>query len=1086
MTRNSHHEEHPAATNSPGEARGNCDLRYLLTAYLFDNISEAGRREVESELERNPDCRQQLDELRATLLLVEDALGLDGDAANSDRVYRFEERRVQRVLEASTQRAKILRFPPVFRSPWRELALTACVLIGLTLMVAYTQLGTQLHKSAVKDAVDFLETSSSSDTAAKAGDALAYRAPASKALSPASRESTDFDRNEAKGLRRLPASSKPGDSSVVADLDELADLAGGMSSGEKRPGKKSAPQPTPKPEATAVGDAIVESFEGKARHRVSKRTSTDLFAMGKPFTGGATGVADTPAGFDGKEDTEISRSGGERRYGLRDRTQRLDDLARADDNTPTHWQDESVPEPLRGGQPTLPPLLEAPLEKAGEESEEEFDGELPAADPSGPAREQAHNRAKEAEQEVGRSSTWAVQLADGKQEIGELQKTRASTELALGKRVLELAEQVDNLKTQPGQPASGESTPERDGYVDYFADHSQARWLEIVSNDETLQNATDVPSYQFGVSSDYRWDFGPDIGDEVPMEIHLSPEDRIDAPHASTGWYYAKVRQAQASFSSLARVEHNLRAFQFYEALDPTLRATAFFERPLSIPEPPVGDEHLGRDVFRERYGVNPFLSTRRDRFSTFGMDVDTAAWTRTGESLREGALPPAETVRVEEFVNSFPDARNGNPDSVFSVWSNGGPSPFGRGLELLQITVKSRELRPDERKNVVLTISVDTSGSMALDGRMERLRSALRTLVDALQPDDRLALVAFSNRAFVVLPPTAVRDGDRVRAAIESLTPNGGTNVQGGLELAYRLARESFDPRAANRIIVCSDGVATLGSQNADRLMETVTAHRQEGIRLTTLGFGSGDRRAVVGDRMLQELANRGDGNYRYVDTAATAHRIFVEDLPATLQVLAQDAKIQVEFDPQVVRHYRLLGYEKRDIADRDFRNDKVDAGEVGPGTTVTVLYEIDRCRPVGDLGRIFLRYRDTGTLQIEEVSFDLKPGVLATSLASTTPRFRFLAAIAEFAELLRSSLFARDGSYASVGALLATVPPATVGVEQWREVVDLVHRAQQLTVADISQQIAKTQVDDISHQDTPAGAAAHRGGEQIRATEK
>jgi Ca-activated chloride channel family protein len=206
----------------------------------------------------------------------------------------------------------------------------------------------------------------------------------------------------------------------------------------------------------------------------------------------------------------------------------------------------------------------------------------------------------------------------------------------------------------------------------------------------------------------------------------------------------------------------------------------------------------------------------------------------------------------------------------------------------------------------------------------------------------------------------------------------------------------------------------------------------------------------------MLENLANKGNGNYAYVDGAAEARRIFLRSLPATLQVLAQDAKIQVDFNPEVVSHYRLLGYENRDIQDKDFRNDRVDAGEVGPGTTVTVLYEIRRrTNPQGAIGRIFLRYRDRGTERVEEVDYPLSPGVLATQLSDTSDRFRFAAAVAETAELLRRSYWARDGSYGQVLELLATLSPSFRAQSEWKELVEIVTKAQALTVKSLGSRI-------------------------------
>ncbi|MEM7234354.1 MAG: von Willebrand factor type A domain-containing protein, partial [Planctomycetota bacterium] len=498
-----------------------------------------------------------------------------------------------------------------------------------------------------------------------------------------------------------------------------------------------------------------------------------------------------------------------------------------------------------------------------------------------------------------------------------------------------------------------------------------------------------------------------------------------------------------------AAAERELRAYRFWKDLDPSLQLDQFRSRPLTIDPPAIGDEGLGRDGFRERYGVNPFVSTRKDAQSTFGMDVDTASYSLTRAHLRSGKLPEAKAVRVEEFINSFPADLVVPDDEVFTAKFEGGPSPFGTGTELLKITVKSRALRPDERKNAVLTFAVDTSGSMALGGRLALVKKSLTKLTQSLRESDRVAIVAFGDGAFVALSPTAVRERSRILDAISSLSPSGSTNVESGLELAYRIADESFAQRAMNRVILCSDGVANVGASGPTALVDKVRVYASRGIYLSAVGFGMGQYR----DATLQELADRGNGNYAYVDGEDQARRVFEQNLPATLQVLAQDAKIQVEFDAEAVEHYRLLGYEKRDIADKDFRNDKVDAGEVGPGTTVTVLYEISRRRAAFcDLGKLFLRYRDTGTERVEERNFEIPQGVIATSLDRTSDRFRFIASVAEFAELLRESYYARDGSLGSVLELLDSASEEFQGRPEWREVSELCSTAQALTVSKIS----------------------------------
>ncbi len=499
--------------------------------------------------------------------------------------------------------------------------------------------------------------------------------------------------------------------------------------------------------------------------------------------------------------------------------------------------------------------------------------------------------------------------------------------------------------------------------------------------------------------------------------------------------------------------EERARAYFHYKSRDPKLTVESFEARAISIPPPVVGDEGLGQERFRARYRVNPFVDTQRDHLSTFAMDVDTASYTRTRGLLRAGRLPDPTTVRVEEFVNFFRRDHVADPTRAFSVFCEGGPAPFGASHEQHEITVKARELALGERRNAILTFAIDASGSMALEHRLEQVKSALAQLLASaeIRPDDRIAIVAYGAQPYLLLPHTAARERERILGAIGGLAPGGSTNVEAGLDLAYRLADEAFHLKAQNRVILCTDGVATAGARGAEQILERVQVFARRGIYLSIAGFG----RRQYNDAFLERIANQGNGNYSYVDSREEAARVFQSSLPATLHVLARDAKIQVEFNPEVVSHYRLLGYENRDIRDQDFRNDAVDAGEVGPGSTVTALYEIRR-RPAshGDLGTVRLRYHDTSAGRVDELSFPLHPGVLATRLADTSDSFRFIAAAAELAELLRGSYWTRDGSYGRVLELLASLGPEFRARPECQELAELVTRAQALTMPQLAPQ--------------------------------
>ncbi|WP_274365678.1 YfbK domain-containing protein [Paenibacillus thermotolerans] len=303
----------------------------------------------------------------------------------------------------------------------------------------------------------------------------------------------------------------------------------------------------------------------------------------------------------------------------------------------------------------------------------------------------------------------------------------------------------------------------------------------------------------------------------------------------------------------------------------------------------------------------------------------------------------------------------------------------------------------------------IDTSGSMAREDRLELVKKSLKLLVDSLSERDQIAIVAYGTEAHVVLEPSSLEQKDEVLDAIESLSPRGSTNAEDGLILGYDMADRQFSKHAVNRVILCSDGVANVGETSPEGILKKIEDYAEQGITLTAVGVGMGN----YNDVMIERLADQGDGVYAYVDGFSEARRLFVDNLTGTLQTIARDVKIQVEFDSKKVDRYRLLGYENRDVADEDFRNDKVDAGEVGAGHTVTALYEVKLTEEAkGDMpfGEVRLRYKDEGSGKIEEWSEPLRIG------GEPARNLSFLASVAEYAELLRGSYWAKKGSMQEV----------------------------------------------------------------------
>ena len=446
---------------------------------------------------------------------------------------------------------------------------------------------------------------------------------------------------------------------------------------------------------------------------------------------------------------------------------------------------------------------------------------------------------------------------------------------------------------------------------------------------------------------------------------------------------------------------------------------------------------------------VNPFVLTAQDRFSTFSLETDTASYSLTRRYIRRGYRPPPGVVRMEEFVNAFDYNYPPQTERVFTVQAEAGPAPFGKGLVLLNVGVKGKVLGRDGRKPAHLVFAVDASGSMGRDDRMPLVKYALSQLVGQLGADDRVTLVAYGTQPRLLLEAVPASTRKQILDAVEAIECGASTNMLGGIELGYQLAARHYRAGQINRVIVCSDGVANVGPSDAESLLTKVDRYRRQGVTLTTVGVGAGS----YDDRMLEQLANKGDGNYVFIDTRAEARRVFVEELSATLQTIAKDVKIQVEFEPERVRRYRLIGYENRAIADRDFRNDKVDAGEIGSGQSATALYELElhdaeEVRGT-DLGTVFVRYRDLDSGKVEEISSRLEDGLVRERSPETDPRFYLAACVAEFAEILRGSEHAGDGSLEALEQVAIGVANALPLDRRVRELVSWVRRAQGLPQA-------------------------------------
>jgi Ca-activated chloride channel family protein len=413
-----------------------------------------------------------------------------------------------------------------------------------------------------------------------------------------------------------------------------------------------------------------------------------------------------------------------------------------------------------------------------------------------------------------------------------------------------------------------------------------------------------------------------------------------------------------------------------------------------------------------KNYGVNPWTSTKKDSFSTFAVDVDTGSYTIARRKLTEGMLPPADSVRVEELVNYFtynyPQPATKHP---FSLTMEASVSPFESDRYFLRVGLKGKEIAED-RLAAHLTFLVDTSGSMQSEDKIELVKKSLKMLVNHLKPEDTVAITTYAGEVSLVLPPTQITNKALILEAINGLESDGATAMEAGIDLAYKQALNALKPRSVNRVIICSDGDANIGETEPEEILKQIEGYVEQGITVSTIGFGMGNYKDV----MMEQFANKGNGNYYYIDTIDQAKRVFVEQLTGTLQVIAKDVKVQVEFNPSTVSEYRLVGYENRDIADKDFRNDQVDAGEIGAGHTVTAIYEIKlQKQPTKDLAVVRLRYKTPDASKetpAEEVAASLDLSRIQQNFNQSSEDFRFAVSVAAFAENLRNSQAAKTWS--------------------------------------------------------------------------
>ncbi len=366
---------------------------------------------------------------------------------------------------------------------------------------------------------------------------------------------------------------------------------------------------------------------------------------------------------------------------------------------------------------------------------------------------------------------------------------------------------------------------------------------------------------------------------------------------------------------------------------------TKYYAQPSTMPSDQVAPQEPNRDRV-EDFKSNPVRSALQDPVSTFSIDVDTASYSFVRGSLKQGYLPQADTVRVEEMVNYFPYDWKG-PDSAstpFNSTVSVMPTPWNGHTKLMHVAIKGFDVKPVEQPKANLVFLIDVSGSMDEPDKLPLLKSAFRLLVSKLKADDTISIVTYAGDAGTVLMPTKVTEKDKILNAIDNLSPGGSTAGEAGIKEAYKLAQQSFIKDGINRVMLATDGDFNVGQTDDDDLKRLIEQERKTGVFLSVFGFGRGN----LNDQMMQTIAQNGNGTAAYIDTLAEAEKVLVEDASSTLFTIAKDVKIQVEFNPDKVSEYRLIGYETRALNREDFNNDRVDAGDIGSGHSVTAIYEI------------------------------------------------------------------------------------------------------------------------------------------------
>ncbi|MCZ4092995.1 vWA domain-containing protein [Sinorhizobium psoraleae] len=565
-----------------------------------------------------------------------------------------------------------------------------------------------------------------------------------------------------------------------------------------------------------------------------------------------------------------------------------------------------------------------------------------------------------------------------------------------------------------------------------------------------------VPAAAFLTLEMIRNDRPPEPETEVAVKVEPKPAAPAAGNGASLARSQATAKRAEKTESEASAAEADAMASQ--TAADTAAPSTvgeavgfATRGRMEVMPAPAAPADILPQpDENRERFGnadANPVKSVATEPVSTFSVDVDTASYSFVRRSLMAGEMPRPDAVRIEEMVNYFPYdwPRPASAAEPFKATVTVTPTPWNADTRLMHVAIKGYEVVPAEAPKANLVFLIDVSGSMDEPDKLPLLKNAFRLLIEKLKPEDTVSIVTYAGNAGTVLEPTAVKDKAKILAAIDTLAPGGSTAGAVGIDAAYQLAERAFVKGGVNRILLATDGDFNVGPSSDEELKRRVEEKRKSGIFLSVLGFGRGN----YNDALMQTIAQNGNGVATYIDTLAEAQKTLVEEAGSSLFPIAKDVKLQVEFNPAAIAEYRLIGYETRALKREDFNNDRVDAGDIGSGHSVTAIYEVtpkgspavlnDDLRyaaaekpaagapsRANELAYLKIRYKKSDGDKSELITTPVTEANAEPSLADAPADVRFSAAVAAFGQKLAGNSALSGYSYAAIADLAAAAKGA------------------------------------------------------------